>query len=241
MVLNEIEIFDGILTLIYAIIGLIVGLLIIIKYIKIKNRLFLFVGLALVGLVSTWYAKVVSFVRSIIVGTGLPLEGYAIIACTFLPLTISVWIIAFTDLLAIKQRNKIHFGFALIGILFEIYLLIFLIIDPKEIGELEGNIDVDFGLVVTLYQFFLVFVVLITGTIIARESLTSQKPEIRLKGWFLIFSIYSFVGGAILEIFSSLSIVILILAKIALVASALEFYCGFFLPLWVKKLLLKQE
>ncbi len=59
MVLNEIEIFDGILTLIYVIIGLFVGLLIILKYIKIKNRLFLFVGFSLVGLASTWYAKVV--------------------------------------------------------------------------------------------------------------------------------------------------------------------------------------
>lgn len=239
MTLKEIEIFDGTLTLIYAIIGLLVGLLIILKYIKIKNRLFLFVGLSLVGLASTWYAKVVSFVRALIVGTGLPLEGYTIIACVFLPLTISVWLIAFTDLLAIKQRKKIHLVFAIIGILFEIYLFSFLIIDPKVIGELEGNIDVDFGLVVTLYQFFLVFIVLITGTIIARESLTSPNPDIRIKGWFLIFSIYSFVGGAILEIFSSASIVILILAKIALVASALEFYCGFFLPTWVKKLLLK--
>ena len=81
---------------------------------------------------------------------------------------------------------------------------------------------------------------MITGTILARDSLTSENPDIRLKGWFLIFSIYSFVGGAILEIFSSASIVILISAKIALVASALEFYCGFFLPTWVKKLLLKE-
>ena len=239
MVLNEIEIFDGILTLIYVIIGLFVGLLIILKYIKIKNRLFLFVGFSLVGLASTWYAKVVSFVRSLIVGTGLPLQGYAIIACAFLPLTISIWLIAFTDLLGIKQRNKIHIIFAILGILFEIYLFSFLIIDPNVIGELEGNIDVDFGLVVTLYQFFLVFIVLITGTILARDSLTSEKHDIRFKGWFLIFSIYSFVGGAILEIFSSASIVILILAKIALVASALEFYCGFFLPTWVKNLLLK--
>jgi len=239
LALNEIEIFDGTLTLIYAIIGLIVGLLIVLKYFKHKNRLFLLVGFSLVGLVSTWYAKVVSFVRALIVGTGLPLEIYAIIACAFLPLTISIWLIAFANLLGIKQGKKIHLVFAILGILFEIYLFLFLILDPKVIGELEGNIDVDFGLVVTLYQFFLVFLVLITGTLLARDSLTSENPDIRLKGWFLIFSIYSFVGGAILEIFSSISIVFLIFAKIALVASALEFYCGFFLPNWVKNLLSK--
>jgi len=239
LALNEIEIFDGTLTLIYAIIGLIVGLLIVLKYFKHKNRLFLLVGLSLVGLVSTWYAKVASFVRALIVGSGFPLEIYAIIACAFLPLTISIWLIAFTNLLGIKQGKKIHVIFDILGILFEIYLFSFLIIDPKVIGELEGNIDVDFGLVVTLYQFFLVFIVLITGTLLARDSLTSENPDIRLKGWFLIFSIYSFVGGAILEIFSSTSIIILVLAKIALVASALEFYCGFFLPNWVKILVSK--
>lgn len=239
MTLNEIEFFDGTLTLIYAIIGLLVGLLIILKYIKIKNRMFLLVGFSLIGLESTWYAKVVSFLRALIVGNGLPIEAYTIIACTTLPLTISIWLIAFSDLRGLQKRKEVHISFALIGILFEIYLFTFLIIDPNAIGELEGNIDVDFALIITLYQFFLILVVTITVTILARESITSENPEIKLKGIFLIFSIYSFVAGAILEIFSSVSIVILVAAKICLVASALEFYCGFFLPDWVKNLILK--
>ena len=123
--------------------------------------------------------------------------------------------------------------------MFEIYLISFLILEPSVIGKFDGNIDVDFGLVVTLYQFFLLMIVLITGILLARQSFDSGNPEIELKGRFLILSICSLVVGAILDMFSSMSIFILLLGKICLVASSLEFYCGFFLPNWVKKRLIK--
>lgn len=239
LALNEIEILAGILTLSYVIIGLLVGLLIVLKYFKHQNRLFLLVGFSLVGLLSNWIAKVVSFIKAFITGTSISFELYAFISNFTLPLTISIWLLAFNDLYRLKQRNIIILINSIIGILFEIYLISFLIIDPSVLGRFDGNIDVDFGIIVTAYQFFLLMTVLITGIFLARQSLDSGNPEIELKGRFLILSLCSLVGGAILEMFSSMSVFILLLGKFCLIASSLEFYCGFFLPNWVKKRLIK--
>jgi hypothetical protein len=83
--------------------------------------------------------------------------------------------------------------------------------------------------------------VLITGTLFGRKSLRSDNPEIKLKGKLLIIAFWSFFIGAIFEIISHISIIILIVGRIILISSAIEFYSGFLLPNWMKKLLLSKE
>ncbi|MBD3213184.1 MAG: hypothetical protein GF311_11305 [Candidatus Lokiarchaeota archaeon] len=80
-------------------------------------------------------------------------------------------------------------------------------------------------------------VLLITEINFARDSVKSDNQEVSLKGKFLFPAFYTFVIGAILDVFSAYSIFLLIIGRILLIISAFEFYVGFILPNFLKSAL----
>jgi len=97
----------------------------------------------------------------------------------------------------------------------------------------------NYKLIINLFLFSLLILFIITGTMLARESLKSDDPEVKLKGKLLFLAFYSFIIGSILDIFSSTSILLLTIARIVLISSAFTFYGGFILPNWMKKIFLR--
>jgi hypothetical protein len=91
---------------------------------------------------------------------------------------------------------------------------------------------------------------LITGTVFAQKSIKSENREVRLKGKLLRGAFITFTIAAILDsllgmIFENptdplLSIMVVII-RIMLIISALEFYGGFLLPRWMKEILTRGE
>jgi len=244
MTLTPDEFLNGIFSLIFALISVVIGITIISKYPKSKNRTILLVGLVWLGIVSSWYASSSSFLVALITdGDGymsVP-PYYFIIGVVPLPLTAFIWMIAFPDLLYKKNQKKILLIFAIVGIVFEIVFFSILFIDHTKIGEVTSPVDAEYEFFVTAYQLFLVVMVLITGLLFARVSLKSKSPEIRLKGKLLFAAFISFVLGSVLEILSGISIIILIVARMILISSSIEFYGGFMLPKWMERLFLKEK
>ena len=148
--------------------------------------------------------------------------------------------IAFTDLLYRDKKKIILLIIGVTGIIFEIALFTLLLIDYDLVGIVSSPVDADYELFVTIYQIFLVILVLVSGILFARESLKSKIPEINLKGKLLLAAFLSFVIGSILEILSGISIALLIIARLLLITSSIEFYGGFILPRWMEKLFLKK-
>ncbi|MHA1489264.1 MAG: hypothetical protein ACTSRI_06380 [Promethearchaeota archaeon] len=83
-------------------------------------------------------------------------------------------------------------------------------------------------------------IILITGLLFGRETFKSDDPEIKLKGKMLILAFPSFAIGAILDATIPFTAITLIIVRLILISSSIEFYGGFILPKWMKKLLLKQ-
>ena len=244
MVLTPDEILNGIFSLIFAVVSVIIGLTILSKYPKSKNRTVLLVGLVWLGIVSSWYASSSSFLIALITGGDGYMSAppyYFIIGAAPLPVTAFIWMIAFTDLLYRDKKKTILLIFGISGIAFEIALFTLLLIDYNLVGTVTSEVDAEYELFVTVYQIFLVLIVLVSGLLFARESLKSDSPEIKLKGKLLAAAFLSFVIGSLLEILSGISIVILILARIILISSSIEFYGGFILPRWMEKLFLRKK
>ncbi len=244
MTLTPDEFVNGIFSLIFALISVVIGITIISKYPKSKNRTILLVGIVWLGIVSSWYASSSSFLVALITdGDGYMSAPpyYFIIGVVPLPITAFIWMIAFTDFLYKKNQKTILLIFGIIGIVFEIAFFSILFIDHTKIGEVTSPVDAEYEFFVTAYQLFLVVMVLITGLLFARESLKSKSPEIRLKGKLLIAAFISFVLGSVLEILSGFSIIILIVARLILISSSIEFYGGFMLPKWMERLLLREN
>ncbi|MFX0011795.1 MAG: hypothetical protein ACFE9R_15885 [Candidatus Hermodarchaeota archaeon] len=242
MALSGIEILNGSLSLIFVIITIFIAVLFLVKYLQYKSKLILLFGIILLLLISSWYASSSSFVIALFNGAGYMTSPqiYFIIGFIPLPIVAFIWSIAFTDLVYQTKKKIFRMIFGIVGIIMELIFFILLFIDPKLIGEVISPIDADYNLFITIYQFFLVLYMLITGILFGKESLKVDDAEIRLKGTLLIFAFISFVLGAILEILSGLSIVILIIARLILISSSFEFYGGFLLPEWIKKLFLRK-
>ncbi len=237
--ITPIEFVNGLFSLIIVIIYVSVGVRITLKYWKLKDRIYLFVGLTWILIIEPWYPSAVSFLLLLTIGEGLSAELFFIIGNVLLPLTTIFWFTAITEILYKEKQKMFILIFGLIGLLFEVFFFYFLFTDISTIGELHGFADANYGLFVTIYQIFLIIVVLITGILFAKASVNSGDPEIKLRGKFLYIAFISFVVGAFFDVLSPLSVLILIVGRIIMISSAIEFYAAFILPNWVKNKFLK--
>ncbi|MBD3254576.1 MAG: hypothetical protein GF383_05760 [Candidatus Lokiarchaeota archaeon] len=115
-----------------------------------------------------------------------------------------------------------------------------LIIDPSLIGIFINPFIVQFTIFTRVYFIACLLGVLIPGILFAIRSIKSDKPEINLQGKLLLIAFISFTIGALLT--SSIpQMTIKVIARLILVTSSLEFYMGYLLPNWVKKILLKND
>ena len=198
-------------------------------------------GIAWILICEVWWAVSISFLLVVFTGKALPLNIFFLIGFIFLPVVIEIWMVIMTNLMWKGQQKIILIGTGIIVALFEIIFLFFLINEISMLGQEVGTFDVKYELFMLVYLSVLLFVVIITGLSFAIESFKSDNPEIKLKGRFLLLAFISFVIGSFISISSGDSIIILVIAKIVIISSAFEFYCGFTLPDSIKKLFLKHE
>ncbi|MHA1491846.1 MAG: hypothetical protein ACTSRI_19605 [Promethearchaeota archaeon] len=239
--LEPFDIYNAILQLIFVSISIIVGLKIISKFFKYKKKTLLLVGLTWIGMVEPWMASCSSFLFTITTGMMFSVEIYLLIGMFFLPMTLIIWFIAFTDLLLKEKQKIILFVIAIYGVLFETFFLFFLFTEPSVVGILHGPIDIEYGLLIQSYLFSVLVLTLITGVLFARKTLNVEDAEIRLKGKFLLIAFISFVIGSISDTIFTANIVELLITRIILISASFEFYCGFILPKWMKKLFILEK
>lgn len=239
--LEPIEMLNGLFSLICVCISTLIGLLIISKYPKYKDRLLILVGISWIGIFSPWWPSSISFILVLITGNGLSLPMYLLIGLIAGAPILLLWIYAFTDFEFVQLKRPLLIIYAMIGCFFEFYIIYFIISDPSAIGELKGEIDITYKSIALYYAIFIVITLLVTGILFGKESLKAENPETRLKGYFLIAAFISWSIGAIMDAALPLTIINLTIARLILISSAIEFYCGFILPKFVKNLLIKQE
>jgi len=242
VVVENLDIANGILLLVFSIISLIVGFKIMAKYFKFKRKEFLFLGLAWIALASPWYPGTISFILVFILGTEkLYTELYFLIGNVLIPPCFVLWLVVFTDLLLKKKQKLIVILFAIVNALYLVVFLYFLFTNPIVIGELKGDTDVQYYNFVMIYDVCLILITFLTGIIFARQTLKSDLQEIRLKGRLLYVAFTSFFIGATLNTILPLNIVTLVIFRTFEILSAITFYGGFTLPEWMKKLFLKNK
>jgi hypothetical protein len=131
--------------------------------------------------------------------------------------------------------------FAVICLIYEIILVTALIMNPEIIGTLEGMFDSSHTIIPNVFRIFGIFVVLITGTIFAWKSMKSEDPSVMWKGRFILIAMISFTIGAFLDAVLTFSALELVIVRLLLISSSIEFYLGFFLPDPIAKILIKEE
>ena len=221
------EIFSGISCLIFVLLSIFVGIRICFNYFKSKDFNFILVGISWIFMTEPWMAISTSFLLYIFTGNGLTLELYLIFGYFFLPFGMVCWIIAISNFLWKDKQRTIIIIISMLEALVIAFFLYFLIADISMIGELSGPVDLRYGFFLLVFVITHMIIILITGTFFALEPLKSENPELKLKGKVLFVAIYSYLIGAVVSLFSPYSIAILIMGRIIIVSSAIEFYIAF--------------
>ena len=253
--MDVVDILQGSLSLIFVLISLFIGVTIISKYGKNKNRLYILVGLCWLALSTLWLPEASSFLMSLFIQQTLDIGWYFIIGNIFVPVALICWIIAYTDMVN-KEKQKIAVALILVfSIVFEGLFFYHLFLDINLIGEIHPirpfSADLGYFLAILLLLSFLILFV--TGFNFARKSIRSENEEVRLKGKLLQFAFIAFTIAAVIEksirsfligtVFPDPSVlffsVMLVVMRLLLISSAIAFYGGFLLPGWMKKIFTK--
>ena len=253
--MDIVDILQGSLSLIFVIISFIIGVTIISKYGKIKNRIYILVGLTWLMLSTLWLPEAGSFLMSLIIQQTLAIEWYFILGNVFIPIALLCWVTAYTDMVN-KDKQKIAVALILIlGVVFEGLFFYNFFLDINLLGVINPlrPFSADLGYFLTILLLISFLILFVTGFKFARKSIKSENKEVRLKGKLLQFAFIAFTIAALLEktarsiligtVFLDPTIlllsVILVIVRVLLISSAIAFYGGFLLPNWMKKVFTK--
>ncbi len=181
-----------------------------------------------------------SFLLYISFGLTLDLYSYLFIENFFVPIALICWIYSFSKLVYPKS-TKLNILFGVICIVHEIFLITSLILNPGIIGTLEGKFDANHTIIANIFRVFAIITVLITGVIFGKRLMRSDEPTTKWKGRFFQIAMISFTIGAMLDAILTFTPLELVLVRLLLISSAIEYYLGFFLPENVANLLIKHE
>ena len=158
MALETLDIINGIFSMVFVAISLLVGIIILSKYLQYKEKIYLFVGATWILISEPWWPSTLSFIIAINNEVGLSEELYFLIGNILIPVAIIIWLIAFTEFLYTEKRKIILSIVSIYGIIFEILFFIFLSLDPPLIGKLNPPVDVNYKsfIMVSLISFLMI-------------------------------------------------------------------------------------
>ncbi|MFX1380544.1 MAG: hypothetical protein ACFFA4_15770 [Promethearchaeota archaeon] len=241
MSLSPIDTVNGIFSIIFVAISLLVGFIILSRFFKYKERIYLLVGATWIFISEPWWPSSISFLVALNNGVGITSEVYFLIGNIFVPLAIILWLFAFTEFMYTEKRKLIFSIFGVIGVVFEVLFFVFLFLNPSLIGALNGPVDVNYKSFIMIFLIIFLAIVVITGFLFANLSLKSKDPEVKLKGKLLIVAYIAFSVGALLDASVPFNEPTIVIIRLILILSAICWYGGFILPKWMKKFLLKSR
>ncbi len=251
MALELVDYLQGSFSLIFVIISLIIGFSILSKYFQYKSRLYVLVGLSWIGIAAPWFPDSISFIMNILFQESLAIEWYFIIGNVTMPVALLVWLIAYTDMINKKKQKLTVILTVFFGIIFEIIFFYLLITDIDQIGIISQSrpFTVEFGVFISITLLIVILIMFVTGIKFAHKSVKSEDRDVVLKGKLLRAAFITFTLAAVLDSLLGMIFevstdpvlaIMVVITRLLLIISALEFYGGFILPSWMHAIFTKK-
>lgn len=233
----------GIVTIIYVIFYTGVGIKIAFAYFKVKNRTFIYAGIAVIGTAFTWMSATIFFLSLVFFNEPPPLFIYFLLHGAFIPISSYIWILAILGLFEVPPRKqkwiKIIFGTFWLSL--EIIYLNLLFINPLLLGKLmENQIKVDYTPFSEIFLLISLTQMVTTNFMLGIKYWRSIDKKIQIRGKIITIAIGIFLFAALLEIFVPITLVI-VLARILIMLYAIVYYIGFIFPSWAENIFLKHR
>ena len=236
MPLSDYQLISGVLSMILVAIYIIIGLSIFLKYFKVKQRVFIYMGLAWITLSILWWSSIVHVILLILNpnGSGLPLFYFFIIASFITPLCVFLFATAFTSLTFKKYKRHIQAYILILALSFWIILIFYLsnILQVYGISYFSNDNPTDLWVVV--YLFVIIITLDILGILFALDSIKSENKVIKNKGRLILIAFILFAIGAFFDGIETNLFILEFLDRFFLITSVIFFYFGFIMPDWLK-------
>ncbi len=232
----------GIITLIFVAINLFVAIKILAKYFEVRDKTFLYAGLAIIGIPLPWTGVVLNFISIIFFDTIPPMElhffihGFYIAFATFFWLMVNI---NFSKISETKRKKVIIIAFIITIIVESVYLTV-LFTDTTILGTLINEIQVDYAIFSEIYLLTATIVNFSLALWLGSQLRKSENEKVRLQGKLIITGYCIFVFAGFLEVLVPI-ISVIIFARILVIFMAITFYGTFVLPKWMERLFLKQK
>lgn len=228
--LTQLEILYRTFTLIFVVISLILGIKILSKFFIHKRKELITVGFSWIFLTSPWWGVAVSFLLYILFDYIIENIIFLILANVFVPVALICWIYSFCQLVYPQLKKNLMSIYLVICIPYEIFLIFFIFTHPDIVGTFERTFYLQPNIYTLIFQAFAILTALITGILFTKQSLRSDDKKVRWKGKFLSIAFISFTVSALLDAIIPANPIVLVLMRLILISSAIEYYFGFFLP-----------
>ena len=244
--LTLMEFLDGSFCLLYVIIVTVLGIKIMSKYFEHKRLELMIAGLASIfGFAGPFWGNAASIITYALFDYMFEFNLIVSLGAIFSSLGLLLLALLLTHFVHPRLKKIIILIFSTICILYIIFIIYSLIIDPTLLGTTteidkfcrhcyEPSIYIN---IYSLFAFISIFVVFSTFFMHCQKS---EDPKIRWQGRFILIFLISYISALLLE-YNATTSIILILVRLLLISSAVEFYLGFFLPEWVARRLIKQD
>ncbi len=227
----------GIFTLIYIGIVLLVGIIIISKYFKIKDKTLLYMGIGVIGVAFPWSGVAINFISIVIFDIIPSMEVHFFFHGGMAPAFLFFWLLAIFNLSGIqsKKREKYLIYIGAAAFITEIIYLSLVFYNTDILGILLNEIQIDYAPFSEIYLLTQLIIILISGFWLASKSIKSENDRIHLKGKLLLYGFILFPIASVLEVLVPF-IPVIILARILSIVTIFLIYLGLILPEWVFKL-----
>ncbi|MBD3340778.1 MAG: hypothetical protein GF353_16845 [Candidatus Lokiarchaeota archaeon] len=237
MILTPIEIIMATFSLIIVTIFSLVGISIALKYRNTNDKVYLLVGLTWIGIIEAWVPSGIVLIGSIITNSLiLSKESFLIIAIAGYPLSTFIWITAIAEILYWDKKKLIQIIFGVGGAIYEIVFLSVLFTDVSLIAAFKSPVDVSYQPIVSVYILIALIIILLTGLIISINSIKDNIPQNKLRGYFLLAALTTLFIGGLLDAAADLDLLGIVLVRLFVISSAIEFYFAFVMPNFIKRI-----
>jgi hypothetical protein len=233
---------SGILGTITVAVAFFYGILVLIKAIQLKYKMFYYFFFAIIFTISPWFPSGFGYLYWLITNEVIPYQIYVLLGTLGVPIALIAWFQIYIPSLHPKLKYPLLIGTAILSIGYYVYVFYFLFFAPSApvealIGIKQSAIDIDYKGFALIFLAFSLLVSTITGNEFSIHSLKSDDKTIKWKGRFLILSFNLFAIGAIGDGFISLNPLTLIIFRTFMVLASTFYYIGFIMPKWMKKIL----
>lgn len=238
--LSNIAFTRELLSIVFIIISLIIGVKLILKHFELKQKTFITVGLTWIFLSAAWSNSIqvlISYSLDIPINETLSL----ILTSFFSAPAIICWMYSFTNLVHQRFQKEVFYIFLIIFGIYEIILTVALFLYPPLIGVVKSMGVVQIAPFTLIFSAIVLIVAVITGLIMSNDAMNSNTKEIVWKGRFLVIAFISFAIATLLDLIYFPYLIKIIFVKTLLIISGITYYLGFFLPDKLKNLLVQQK